>query len=150
MIKLNAYMYTDCVWSLICAKNTTFVVSFYLRILPLPISNIHLQPSVIRFHPLSAVRNPQSAFAHPLSTLGLICAKNTTFAVSFYLCILPSPILNIHLQPSVIRFHLLSAVCNPHLPVRFRLLAQCARYRVNQIDAGTAASHTKGGRCACG
>ena len=54
---ITVHQYKPIIWSLICAKNTTFIVSFYLRILPSPISNIHLQPSVIRFHPLSAVRN---------------------------------------------------------------------------------------------
>ena len=61
-------------------------------------------PSTVRDSLSSTFSRPQSTFAHPLSTLGLICAKNTTFAVSFYLRILPSPISNIHLRPSVIRF----------------------------------------------
>ena len=127
---------------------------YYLRGKLLPphstFADFEHPPSTVRDSLSSAFSRPQSAFACPLSTLGLICAKNTTFAVSFYLRVLPSPISNIHLQPSVIRFHPLSAVRNLHLPVRFRLLACCIWYKVDQIDAGTAASHTKGGRCACG
>ena len=67
-------------WSLICAKITTFAVS-YLRILP-----------SLLVHPLSATHNP-----------------HTAFAVSFYLRILPSA--SIHrwfrtstFKPSVVRF----------------------------------------------
>ena len=127
---------------------------YYLRGKLLPphstFANFKHPPSTVRDSLSSAFSRPQSTFARPLSTLGLICAKNTTFVVSFYLRILPLSISNIHHQPSMIRFHPLSAIHNPHLPIRFRLLARYVRYRVDQIDAGTAASHTKGGRCACG
>ena len=125
---------------------------YYLRGKLLPphstFADFEHPPPTVRDSLSSTFSCPQSAFAHPLSTLGLICAKNTTFAVSFYLRILPSPISNIHLQPSMICFHPLSAIRNPHFPVRFRLLACCVQYRVDQINAGTAASHTKGGRYA--
>ena len=69
-----------CLWSLFCAKNATFAVSFYLRILyDLPsASGLEQPPSTVRdphsnspFADTSAFDRPQSAFRCPQSALAL-------------------------------------------------------------------------------
>ena len=63
----------------------------------------------------------------------LICAKNTTSAVSFYLHIPTSHPAFEHPPSTVCDQHF--TVHNPHLTVHIQPTAQCIQYGVNQYDA---------------
>ena len=113
------------VWSLFCAKNTTFAVSFWLRILyDLPsASGLEQLHSTVRdlhsnspFADTSAFNRPQSAFHCPLSTLCLILFRNSC---------LQSSVICVWIHLSLIHPH--STVRNPRFTVHFRLLAQYFR-----------------------
>ena len=89
------------VCSLICAKNTTFAVNFYLRILPSASVHRRFRTSAFKCslslaHPLSATRNPQ------LMTFASTSASTSTF---YLLHLSIAGFEHPHLKPSVIRFH---------------------------------------------